>query len=154
MNNPRFIHLRTHSAYSLLEGAVDLKRLIALAKAADMPAIAVTDTGNMFGALEFSEYAAKAGLQPIIGCQLALSYAPPARQGEAPPPARPIVLLAQNEGRKARLAICAPRGRQMPRTPWPSTLQRFTPAGFTLKSSATPMAMRRAWRAKRPANRG
>ncbi len=97
MNNPRFIHLRTHSAYSLLEGAVDLKRLIALAKAADMPAIAVTDTGNMFGALEFSEYAAKAGLQPIIGCQLALSYAPPARQGEAPPPARPIVLLAQNE---------------------------------------------------------
>ena len=67
-----FIHLRVHSAYSLSEGAVRIDQLIALCQRYAMPAVAVTDTGNLFGALEFAGKAANAGIQPIIGCQLAI----------------------------------------------------------------------------------
>ncbi len=99
MPEPQFIHLRVHSAYSLLEGAVPLKKLPDLCAAADMPAVALTDTGNLFGALEFSEAAAKAArpIQPIAGCQLALAFATPDHPGDRPPTPRPIVLLAQDE---------------------------------------------------------
>ncbi|MEM9050253.1 MAG: DNA polymerase III subunit alpha [Pseudomonadota bacterium] len=96
MPAPRFIHLRTHTAYSLLEGAIQVNALPGLARAAQMPAVAVTDTNNLFCALEFAEKAAGAGVQPIIGCQLALAYAAPPPGGRPPEPA-PLVLLAQNE---------------------------------------------------------
>ncbi|MFN3225453.1 MAG: DNA polymerase III subunit alpha [Hyphomicrobiales bacterium] len=69
-----FIHLRSHSAYSLLEGALQVPKLIALAKADGQPAVAITDTNNLFGALEFSEKAAKAGMQPIIGLQIPILF--------------------------------------------------------------------------------
>ena len=62
-----------------------------------MPAVAVTDTNNLFGALEFSETASKAGIQPIIGCQLDLAYATAARPGDRMPKPLPVVLLAQSE---------------------------------------------------------
>ncbi|NDE90372.1 MAG: DNA polymerase III subunit alpha [Alphaproteobacteria bacterium] len=65
-----FIHLRTHSAYSLLEGAIKVKDVVKLAKAHNMPAVAITDTNNMFGALEFALEAVENGIQPIMGCQL------------------------------------------------------------------------------------
>ena len=94
---PRFIHLRLHSAYSLLEGAIEVKKLPGMCIAAGMPAIAVTDSSNMFAALEFSETASGAGIQPIIGCQFDLAYAPPARTGDRVPAPRPIALLAQDE---------------------------------------------------------
>ncbi|MBE9476264.1 MAG: PHP domain-containing protein, partial [Proteobacteria bacterium] len=96
-NSPRFIHLRVHTAYSLLEGAMQLKKLPEICAKAKMPAVAVTDTNNLFGALEFSETAAGAGVQPIIGCQFDLSYAAATRPGEKIPAFKPIVLLAQNE---------------------------------------------------------
>ena len=67
-----FVHLRVHSAYSLAEGAVRIPELGALCKQHGMPAVAVTDTANLFGALEFALAAAKEGVQPIIGCQLTL----------------------------------------------------------------------------------
>ena len=70
MTDPGFIHLRVHTAYSLSEGAIKLPKLIQLAGELAMPAVAVTDTNNLFGALEFSLAASKAGIQPIIGCQL------------------------------------------------------------------------------------
>ncbi|NPD19455.1 DNA polymerase III subunit alpha [Alterinioella nitratireducens] len=95
-DSPRFIHLRTHTEYSLLEGAMRVKKLPAQAAGLGMPAIAVTDTNNMFAALEFSETAAKSGVQPIIGCQMDLDYDPPA-PGEKPRLPAPIVLLAQNQ---------------------------------------------------------
>jgi DNA polymerase-3 subunit alpha len=69
-----FIHLRIHSAYSLSEGALPIKQLAELAKAHSMPALALTDTGNLFGALEFSETLAEKGIQPIIGCSLKLDF--------------------------------------------------------------------------------
>ncbi|MBT5456466.1 MAG: DNA polymerase III subunit alpha, partial [Rhodospirillaceae bacterium] len=73
MTHADFIHLHLHSAYSLSEGAIKIPELIALCEKEAMPAVAVTDTGNLFGALEFSLAARKAGIQPIIGCQLAVT---------------------------------------------------------------------------------
>ena len=70
-----FVHLHTHSAYSLSEGAIKLEKLPGLALAAAMPAVALTDTANLFGALEFAQYASGKGIQPIMGCQLWLSRA-------------------------------------------------------------------------------
>ncbi len=67
-----FVHLRVHSAYSLSEGAIRIKELAKLCRDAAMPAVAVTDTNNLFGALEFSLAAREAGVQPIIGCQLSI----------------------------------------------------------------------------------
>ena len=88
-NDPRFIHLRVHTEYSLLQGAVHAKKLPEMAAHMDMPAVAVTDTNNMFCALEFSEGAAKAGVQPIIGCQVDVGYTTPTRET----PRRPCALL-------------------------------------------------------------
>ncbi len=67
-----FVHLRCRSAYSLLEGAVEIKGLRDLALKHQMPALALTDVNNLFGALEFSETLAEAGVQPLIGLTLAL----------------------------------------------------------------------------------
>ena len=83
-----FIHLRTHSAYSLSEGALPIKQMAQLARSKGMPALAITDTGNLFGALEFSEALADKGIQPIIGCTLKvdLGEAPAGDGAQAPGP--------------------------------------------------------------------
>ena len=94
--DPRFIHLRTHTEYSLLEGAIAVKKLPSLVAGMDMPAVAVTDSNNMFCALEFSEGAAKEGVQPIIGCQVDMGYTTP-EPGKRPDAPAPIVLLAKDE---------------------------------------------------------
>ena len=65
-----FIHLHVHSAYSLAEGAIKVKDLVKRCVAEQMPAVAVTDSSNMFGAMEFAIEAAKAGVQPILGAQV------------------------------------------------------------------------------------
>ena len=93
---PRFIHLRSHSEYSLLEGALRLKKLPDLCRKAAMPALALTDTNNMFAALEFSVAMSSAGIQPIIGCQVDVAYVE-SRPGERPRDPAAVVLLAQNE---------------------------------------------------------
>src|SRR5277367_914202 len=67
-----FLHLRVHTAYSLSAGAIKVKELVGLCKANKMPAVAITDTGNLFGALEFATSCAESGVQPIIGCEVAL----------------------------------------------------------------------------------
>ena len=64
-----FVHLHVHTQYSLLDGAIRLKDLFETAGAYRMPAAAITDHGNMFGALEFYERAKKCGIRPIIGCE-------------------------------------------------------------------------------------
>ncbi len=73
-DNRHFVHLRVHSAYSLLEGALPLEKIIAHAVADECPAIAVTDTNNLFGALEFAQKASGKGVQPIIGCQMDVDF--------------------------------------------------------------------------------
>ena len=85
---PKFVHLRTHSAYSLLEGALPVKTLTQTALASSMPALAVTDRNNLFGALEFAETAAGLGVQPIIGATLNI------RDGET---TGDLVFLVKNE---------------------------------------------------------
>jgi DNA polymerase-3 subunit alpha len=94
-----FVHLHVHSSYSLLEGALPIAKLAALAHADRQPAIALTDSGNLFGALEFSEKMAEKGIQPIVGCALAVDFAdePPLRPGAAPQALPRIVLLAASE---------------------------------------------------------
>ncbi len=94
-----FIHLKVRSAYSLTEGANKVETVVALAKANAMPAVAVTDRNNLFGALEFAQYASKAGVQPIIGCDLGIRREEEggiATVGKAPP-ADWLALLVQNE---------------------------------------------------------
>jgi len=90
------VHLRVRSAYSLLEGAIKADKLAALAAGQEMPAVALVDRANLFGALEFSVATKEAGVQPIVGCAL------PVRGGGAALPDRwarmpTVVLLAQSE---------------------------------------------------------
>ena len=92
MPHADFIHLRVHSAYSLSEGAIRVKELAALCREHAMPAVAMCDTNNIFGALEFSPACASAGVQPIIGCQLSVL-----RQTEGQRELDSLVLLAQNQ---------------------------------------------------------
>jgi DNA polymerase-3 subunit alpha len=100
VSDPGFVHLHLHSSFSLLEGALPIGRLAELAKADRQPALALTDTGNLFGALEFSEKMSSAGIQPIIGCALAVDFGDeiPTRQGAARAGKLPkVVLLASTE---------------------------------------------------------
>lgn len=109
MNGPGFIHLHVHSAYSLLEGALQLSSILKLASADGQPALGIADTGNLFGALEFSEKAAEKGIQPLIGCELAVDFAAAedriserghvAWQGKSS-----VVLMAIDEGGFANLS--------------------------------------------------
>jgi len=107
MPHADFVHLRVHSAYSLSEGAIPIKELVLLSVENKMPAVAITDTNNLFGALEFSA-AAKSGVQPIIGCQLSISRENKSDASHGPKngtntrhglaqDSDPIVLLVQNE---------------------------------------------------------
>jgi len=75
MRGPGFIHLHVHSAYSLLEGALQLETILKLATEDSQPALGIADTGNLFGALEFSEKASKKGIQPLAGVELAIDFA-------------------------------------------------------------------------------
>src|SRR3954470_16684062 len=106
MAAPDFVHLHVHSSYSLLQGAITVARLAELAKTDRQPALALTDTDNMFGALEFSEKMTGAGIQPIVGGALAVDFgdqdAGPrngfGNGGGGQPVQRPrIVLLAARE---------------------------------------------------------
>ncbi len=90
-----FVHLRVHSAYSLTEGAILMKNVAKLCQKHKMPAVALTDTNNLFGALEFSLSAADAGVQPIIGCQLTIDLNP--HFPKTPTVPSPMVFLVQNE---------------------------------------------------------
>ncbi|MHA6299104.1 DNA polymerase III subunit alpha [Devosia sp. CAU 1758] len=75
MRGPGFIHLHVHSAFSLLEGALQLETILKLAAEDEQPALGIADTNNLFGALEFSEKATKKGIQPLIGVELAVDFA-------------------------------------------------------------------------------
>jgi DNA polymerase III subunit alpha len=105
LNGPRFVHLKVHSAYSLLEGALQISSLAKLAGALRMPAVGLTDTNNMFGVLEFSDKLAAAGIQPIAGCALQTDFGDghghgPARIGSpegGAKPAGPLALLCRND---------------------------------------------------------
>jgi DNA polymerase-3 subunit alpha len=69
-NASRFAHLHLHTQYSILDGAISIEKLMERCAAKGMPAVAMTDHGNMFGAVEFQEAARRVGIKPILGCEL------------------------------------------------------------------------------------
>src|SRR6201987_2517888 len=106
MSNAGFVHLHVHSAYSLLKGSIKIAKLGELAKADRQPALALTDTDNMFGALEFSDKMAGYGIQPIVGCELAVDFAdqdPNARNAQAP--SRIVLLAARERGYRSLMHL-------------------------------------------------
>src|SRR5271170_6809037 len=108
MSHAGFVHLHVHSAYSLLKGSIKLQKLAELAKADRQPALALTDTDNMFGALEFSDKMAGYGIQPIIGCELAVDFGdqdPNARNALAAAPARIVLLAARERGYRSLMRL-------------------------------------------------
>ncbi len=112
MAHADFVHLRVHSAYSLSAGAIKVKQLVGLCKQMKMPAVAITDTGNLFGALEFAQAAIDAGVQPIIGCEFGLrrqeSEVRGGRPGLPPEPDR-VILLVQSEAGYRNLSTLVSR---------------------------------------------
>ena len=101
---PKFVHLKVHSAYSLLEGALPIAKLAKMAAALKFPALGLTDTNNLFGALEFSDKVWDAGVQPIIGCSLDVDF------GDIRDTATPMLRASTNEPRAlvaGRLALLA-----------------------------------------------
>src|SRR5712672_3448204 len=108
VSNAGFVHLHVHSAYSLLKGSIKIQKLAELAKADRQPALALTDTDNMFGALEFSDKMAGYGIQPIIGCELAVDFGdqdPSARNALAAGPARIVLLAARERGYRSLMRL-------------------------------------------------
>ncbi|MEO7742950.1 MAG: DNA polymerase III subunit alpha [Usitatibacter sp.] len=73
MTAPRFVHLRLHSEYSIVDGMARVEDAVAAAAADGMPALAITDQSNLFGAIKFFEAARAGGVQPIVGCDLWLT---------------------------------------------------------------------------------
>src|SRR6201995_1626879 len=106
MSGAGVVHLPFLSAYSLLKGSIKIAKLAELAKADRQPALALTDTDNMFGALEFSDKMAGYGIQPIVGCELAVDFGdqdPNARN--AAPPSRIVLLAARERGYRSLMRL-------------------------------------------------
>ncbi len=99
MPHADFVHLRVRSAYSLLESTIRIGKLVERCRAEAMPAVALTDSANLFAAMQFCEAAKKAGVQPILGCALPLRVAEPGRGGPraAGEASAPLVLLVKDE---------------------------------------------------------
>ncbi len=102
--SPKFIHLKVHSAYSLLEGALPISKLAKLAAGYGYPALGLTDTNNLFGALEFSEKLSAEGVQPIVGTFLDIDF------GDMAEAANPLMRSMSNNPRAGiagRIALFA-----------------------------------------------
>lgn len=132
MSYANFVHLRVHTAYSMSEGAIATKKIGKMCKDMGMPAVALTDTRNLFAGLEFSTMVAGEGIQPIIGCQLSLRREGDAsargmagRDAKAPEP-DDIVLLCQSDAGYRNLlklvssAYLDTQGHETPQISWQS----------------------------------
>ncbi len=100
MGQSPFAHLPVHTEFSLLDGAIRINKMLKKATGLGMEAVAITDHGNMFGAVEFYSQAIKAGIRPIIGCEVYI--APGSRKDRSPSPdgqpnAYHLVLLVTDE---------------------------------------------------------
>src|SRR6478672_10981168 len=98
MSRDSFVHLHLHTEYSLLDGSIRMKEVMKKAAEFGMPAVAITDHGNLFGAIEFYQEAQRGGVKPIIGCEV---YVAPGSHKDRPPSRREsayhFTLLAENE---------------------------------------------------------
>jgi DNA polymerase-3 subunit alpha len=97
---PQFVHLHLHTDYSMLDGACDVERLVQRVKEMGMPAVAMTDHGNIFGAVHFVNAAHKAGVKPIVGCELYVCKRDDHNIERTPPDGdtyNHLLVLAENE---------------------------------------------------------
>ena len=125
MPHADFVHLRVHTAFSLSEGAIKIPGLVELCRRHEMPAVAITDSGNLFGAMQFSQACCKAGIQPIIGCVLPLARGDAGAPAHArPPPPDALPVVAQNDTGYGNLVKLVSRafldsdGAEPPRVTW------------------------------------
>src|SRR5205809_7852853 len=96
----QFVHLHLHTDYSMLDGACDVEKLCHHAKRLGMPAVAMTDHGNIFGAVHFVNAAKAAGVKPIIGCELYVCKKDDHRIARTPPDGdtyNHLLVLAESE---------------------------------------------------------
>src|SRR3984893_9563909 len=127
-----FVHLRVHTAYSLSAGAIRIKELAGLCKAERMPAVAITDSGNLFGALEFATTCSAAGIQPIIGCDIAVERGNPeggSRLGRALSEPDRVVLLVQDEAGYRNLLRLVSQSYRASESPSEPSISRADLAG-------------------------
>src|SRR5215467_5649748 len=95
-----FVHLHLHTDYSMLDGACDVEKLCARVKQIGMPAVAMTDHGNIFGAVHFVNAAHKEGIKPIVGCELYICKKDDHNIERTPPDGdtyNHLLVLAENE---------------------------------------------------------
>ncbi len=96
----QFVHLHLHTDYSMLDGACEVEKLVSRAKQLGMPAVAMTDHGNIFGAYHFYSAAKNAGIKPIIGCELYVCKKEDHRVDRTPPDGdtyNHLLVLAEND---------------------------------------------------------
>jgi len=94
---PKFVHLHCHSDFSLLDGATKIDQLVDAAVAAEMPALALTDHGNLYGAIQFYTKARNKGLKPIIGCEVYVAKESRHKKSGGGDQSNHLILLAENE---------------------------------------------------------
>src|SRR5512142_1731926 len=92
-----FVHLHLHSDYSMLDGANDVEKLCEQVKKLGMPAVAMTDHGNIFGAVHFFNAAKAAGVKPILGCELYICKKEDHREAPEGDQYNHLIVLAENE---------------------------------------------------------
>ena len=90
-----FVHLHVHTEYSLLDGAARIKKVVKMAKEYNMPALAITDHGNMFGAVQFFDECEKQGIKAIFGCEFYVCDDIAVKQGKTK--LEHLILLVKNE---------------------------------------------------------
>ena len=101
-NKENFVHLHLHTEYSLLDGCARIEKVVKVAKQMGMPAIAITDHGNMYGAITFFDTCRSVGIRPIIGCEMYVADDLYSKNGKQK--LEHLVLLAKNE--KGYLNLC------------------------------------------------
>src|SRR6516225_294408 len=94
----QFVHLHLHTDYSMLDGACEVSKLVQRVKALDMPAVAMTDHGNIFGAVEFVNAAKEAGVKPILGCELYICKKQDHRAAPEGDTYNHLIARAENDG--------------------------------------------------------
>ena len=97
MPQPEFVHLHLHTDYSMLDGACNIERLVHRVKELDMPAVAMTDHGNIFGAVAFANAAKDAGVKPILGCELYVCKKEDHRASPEGDSYNHLIVLAEND---------------------------------------------------------
>ena len=103
-NNPSFVHLRCHSEYSIVDGIVRIDDYVAAAKQDAMPALALSDLSNLFGAIKFYKATRETGIKPLIGCDIWLENSKNRDQAH-----RALLLVQSHAGLLVAVPITQPR---------------------------------------------